>query len=45
MVRLYREDSLDPVVRWRSVYQCIENVMDACEDAADTVQAVMMKNM
>ncbi|MBP1556093.1 MAG: DUF47 family protein [Oscillospiraceae bacterium] len=45
MVRLYREDSLDPVVRWISVYQCIENVMDACEDAADTVQTVMMKNM
>ena len=45
MVRLYREDSLDPVVRWKSVYQCIENVMDACEDAADTVQAVVMKNM
>ena len=45
MVRLYREDSLDPVVRWISVYQCIENVMDACEDAADTVQTVIMKNM
>ncbi len=45
MVRLYREDSLDPVVRWKSVYQCIEDVMDKCEDAADTVQTVIMKNM
>ncbi|MBQ3999398.1 MAG: DUF47 family protein, partial [Oscillospiraceae bacterium] len=45
MVRLYREDSLDPVVRWKAVYQCIEDVMDKCEDAADTVQTVIMKNM
>ena len=45
MVRLYREDSIDPVVRWKAVYQCIENVMDKCEDAADTIQTVVMKNM
>ena len=45
MVRLYREDSLDPVVRWKSVYQCIENILDSCEDAADTVQTVIMKNI
>lgn len=45
MVRLYREDSLDPVVRWKAVYQCIEDIMDSCEDAADTIQSVIMKNM
>jgi hypothetical protein len=45
MVRLYREDSIDPVVRWKAVYQCIENSMDRCEDAADTVQSVIMKNI
>lgn len=45
MVRLYREDSIDPVVRWMGVYQCIENTMDKCEDAADTVQTVIMKNL
>jgi uncharacterized protein Yka (UPF0111/DUF47 family) len=33
------------VVRWKAVYQCIEDVMDKCEDAADTVQTVIMKNM
>ena len=45
MVRLYREDSIEPVVRWKAVYQCIEDSMDRCEDAADTVQSVIMKNM
>ena len=45
MVRLYREDSIDPVVRWKAVYQCIEASMDRCEDAADTVQSVIMKNI
>jgi len=45
MVRLYREDSIEPVVRWMNIYQCIENTMDKCEDAADTVQTVVMKNL
>ncbi len=45
LVRLYREDSIEPVVRWKAVYQCIEDSMDRCEDAADTVQSVIMKNM
>ena len=45
MVRLYREDTIDPVVRWKAVYQCIEATNDSCEDAADTVQTVVMKNM
>ena len=45
MVRLYREDSIDPVVRWKAVYQCIEASMDRCEDAADTVESVIMKNI
>ena len=45
MVRLYREDSIDPVVRWKAVYQCIEDTMDSCEDVADTVQTVIMKNL
>ncbi len=37
------EDALT-VVAWRDIYSYLERCMDACEHAADIVEAVIMKN-
>jgi uncharacterized protein Yka (UPF0111/DUF47 family) len=29
---------------WNQVFHYIEGVFDACEDVADTIESVMMKN-
>lgn len=37
------EDALT-VIAWRGIYSYLERYMDACEHAADIVEAVIMKN-
>ena len=37
------ENPLD-VIAWREIYSALEECADACEDVADTVEAVVMKN-
>jgi len=37
------EDALT-VIAWRDIYSYLERCMDACEHAADIVEAVIMKN-
>lgn len=37
------EDALN-VIAWRDIYSYLERCMDACEHAADIVEAVIMKN-
>ena len=32
------------VITWREIYAALEECADACEDVADTVEAVVMKN-
>ena len=32
------------VIAWREIYSMLEECADACEDVADTVEAVVMKN-
>jgi len=40
---LYEKDVLE-VIKWKDIYDDMENVLDACEDVADIVQGVVMKN-
>lgn len=44
MHRLHKEDDIRTILAWRSIYECLENCMDTCEHAADTVNMVIMKN-
>lgn len=32
------------VIKWREIYQYVENTLDACEDLANTIEGVAMKN-
>lgn len=32
------------VIAWREIYSALEECADACEDVADTIEAVVMKN-
>jgi len=43
---LFLDDSLSPraVVAWNSVFGYLENVCDACEDVANLIEDVIMKN-
>lgn len=51
--RLYREVVKDlfvneknvlEIIKWKDIYDDMENVLDACEDVADIVQGVIMKH-
>ena len=37
-------DTLE-VVKWKQIYEFLENSLDACEDVANTVEGVVMKNV
>lgn len=45
MRRLYEEEK-DPIeiVKWTTIYNCMENTTDACEKIADCLEDVVMKN-
>jgi predicted phosphate transport protein (TIGR00153 family) len=32
------------VIAWKEIYECLENVIDACEDVANIVEGVVMKH-
>ncbi len=32
------------VIKWKEIYECLENTLDACEDVANIVEGVVMKN-
>lgn len=32
------------VIKWREIYEHLENILDACEDVANTVEGVVMKH-
>jgi uncharacterized protein len=39
-------DSTDPmdVIKWKDVYDLLENTIDACEDAADVIERIVVKH-
>lgn len=43
--RLFKEEK-DPVniIKWKDIYETLEDTLDACEHLADTVEGVMIKN-
>lgn len=32
------------VIKWKEIYEYLENTLDACEDVADIIEGVVMKN-
>ncbi len=45
MSKLYRNEK-DPIelIKWTSIYNCLEATIDCCEEVADAVDEVVMKN-
>ncbi len=45
MKELYKEEK-DPleIIKWTTIYNCMENTTDACEKIADCLEDVVMKN-
>ena len=45
MKKLYKEEK-DPVeiIKWTTIYNCLENTTDACEKIGDCLEDVVMKN-
>lgn len=45
MKKLYKEET-DPVeiIKWTTIYNCMENTTDACERIGDCLEDVVMKN-
>lgn len=42
---LFRSDiPVIEVIKWREIYQFLENTLDACEDVANVIEGVVMKN-
>ena len=43
--KLFREES-DPIeiIKWKDIYENLEDTLDACEHLADTVKGVLVKN-
>lgn len=38
-----QEDTVD-IIKWKDIYDDMENVLDACEDVANIIEGVLMKN-
>ena len=40
------EPGADPlsVIRWKEIHEQLENAVDACENAADVLEAILVKN-
>jgi hypothetical protein len=43
---LFKDDRIDPgiVIRWKDIYEALEDAMDACETAAHRVGNILVKN-
>jgi len=37
------EDALD-IIRWKDIHEQLEEAVDACENAADVLEAILVKN-
>lgn len=46
MKKLYEEEkSPIEIIKWTTIYNCIENTIDACERVCDELENVIVKNM
>ena len=45
MSRLFQGD-VDPleVIKWKELYDLIENAIDGCEDVGNTLERIVLKN-
>jgi predicted phosphate transport protein (TIGR00153 family) len=45
-VALFRDDRIDPliVIRWKDIYEALEDAVDACDTAASRVGNILVKN-
>jgi uncharacterized protein len=43
---LFRDDRIDPmvVIRWKDIYEALEDAVDACETAAHRIGNILVKN-
>ena len=43
---LFKDDSIDPVVviRWKDIYEALEDAVDACDTAATRIGNILVKN-
>jgi uncharacterized protein len=43
---LFKDDRIDPVIviRWKDIYEALEDAIDACETAAHRVGNILVKN-
>ena len=39
-----KEKQPTDIIRWTNIYQALENCFDACENVADCIEEVLMKN-
>jgi uncharacterized protein len=46
LAALFRDDRIDPlmVIRWKDVYERLEQALDSCETAANTIGNIVVKN-
>lgn len=45
MKKLYKEETNSvEIIKWTTIYNCLENTTDACERIADSLEDVIMKN-
>lgn len=45
MKKLYREETNSvEIIKWTTIYNCMENATDACEKIADCLEDIVMKN-
>ena len=46
LAALFRDDGIDPlmVIRWKDVYDRLEEALDSCETAANTIANIVVKN-
>lgn len=46
VTKLFDDETADAVeiIKWKEIYEYLENTLDACEDVANIVEGVVMKN-
>jgi hypothetical protein len=44
---LFRDARIDPliVIRWKDIYEALEDALDACESAANVIGNIVVKNV
>src|SRR5690606_32995016 len=45
MAALLEQDDLFELFRWKAIYDLLEEATDCCEDVADVLQGIVMRNL